>query len=108
MQSGSDGLGDAVETNIERSRAESGLAIGEVIIPHAPEPRVEAELGDPRPRDLETLRPFRERTCIARSEMLDMLQNQARALHMALNQRRCQQHAAGKDIALDEVGVAAI
>src|SRR5579864_1445267 len=107
-QPGSSGLGNAVETNIERSCAEPGLAISEIILPHATEPRIEAEFGDPGPRDLKTLRPFGERAGIARSEMLDMLQNQPRALHMALDQRRCQQHAAGKDIALDKVRVAAV
>ncbi len=40
---------DAVVGDVDDPGAEAGLAIGEVVVPHAPEPLVEAERADLRP-----------------------------------------------------------
>ena len=77
-------------------------------MPHAPEARVEAQVADPRPRGIETLPPCRERARVVVTAAIRFADAQTGLRERLLQCRIARQHAAGKYVLLDEIGLAAI
>ena len=88
---------------------EAGSAVCKVVTPHPDESLVEAEFPHARNRSLEARSPLLESLRIARAEVDRITYDaQAVALGGGAEARGARQHASGEDVALDEVGPAAV
>src|SRR5580700_10501290 len=96
------------KADVHGGGAEADLAIGQIILPHAPETVVESEFLDARPGVQESVAPFAQCPGIAVAEHLVMHKLEAGARRFPRNDRRGRQHAAGKDVTLDEVRTLAV
>src|SRR5689334_1054857 len=94
--------------DVDIARQESGFAVGEIVLPQPPEPVVEAKRNQVRPRFAEIISPGRERLGIILSK--DVLANDRHTKGLAelLQHLRRGQHAAGENVALDEIHVAPV
>src|SRR5260370_37320200 len=94
--------------HVDISRQESGLAIGEVVFPQPPEPVVESEWHQVRPGRAEIISPGRERLGIILPENALANDGNAEPLAERFQHLRRGQHAAGKNITLDQINLPAI
>src|SRR5262249_45117647 len=93
---------------VDVPRQESGLAIGEIVLPQPPESIVEAELGQARPGRAEIVSPGRKLLGIFLPEDAPADVGVTESLAKSFEDLGRRQHAAGEDVALDEVDFAAI
>src|SRR5690348_17012155 len=94
--------------DVDIPRQESGLAVGEIVLPQAPEPVVEAKRHQVRPRLAEIISPCRERLGIILSKDAFANDRHAKGLAELLEHLRRRQHAARENVALDEIHVAPV
>jgi hypothetical protein len=91
------------EIHVNRAEPKSNFAIGEVVLPHSPEPLVEAERLDLRLRVDKPVSPLAKGPGITVAKRVLVGKLQADTSRLPLDVRQCRQHAARKDTALDEV-----
>src|SRR6185437_12836730 len=94
-----------VDADVDGALGKARLAIAEIINPLAAEVLVIAERGDDVPALEEALTPEFQRLGVGEAEVLYLLEDQPDAFALLLHCRLGHQHAAGEDIALDEVRV---
>src|SRR5438128_2628361 len=102
------GFGEHHLTYIDVSRQESGFAIGEVVFPQPPESVVKAGWHQMRPGGAEIASPDRQRLGIILPENAFADDGNTEPLAQRFEDLRRGQHAAGENVALDEVDLAAI
>ncbi len=91
------------QVDVNSADRKSDFAIGQIIFPHALEAQIEAQGLDVRPRLQEAPAPFGQCSRIARAERFMRHQAQSGARRLAADDVHRRQHAAGEDVALNEV-----
>src|SRR5581483_11946805 len=94
--------------DIDGVRAKAAFTVGEIHLPHAPEAIVEAETLNRRPGREEPVAPLGQSRSVAVPEHHRVLDAQLSAIELGFESLDRWQHAAGKDVALDEVGALSI
>src|SRR3569832_215086 len=102
------GLGEHDLADVDISRQKSSLTVGEIIFPQSPEAVVETERDEVRPCGAEVISPGRERLGIILPENALANDGDAKTLTKQFENLRRRQHAAGKNVTLNEVDVAAV
>ena len=94
--------------DVDHAGAEAALAIGQIQLPHTLEPGIETTGGKLRPGLLETLPPFGKRSRIVLTEAGLVNKLQAGVGDRLFQLRHRWQHAARKNVTLDEIRFAPI
>src|SRR6185312_14529774 len=94
--------------DVDGMGAEAAFAIGEIHLPHTPETFVEAEVFNGRPGSEETLAPFVQGGGVTVAEHHCIIEAQLGALELRFEPLDRGQHAAGEDVALNEVDALAV
>ena len=81
-------MGQPIQADIDRASAETAFAIAEVIVPQAPERRIEAERFDLIPVFMEAATPLDQRAGIAVAKGFDRFQTQPGAARFFLERAR--------------------
>src|ERR1700716_2416327 len=102
------GFGDRYLTHVDVSRQESSFAISEVVFPQPAETVIEARRHQMRPGRAEIASPDRERLGIILPENAFADDGNAEPLAQRFQHLRRGQHAAGKNVALDEIDFASV
>src|SRR5258706_5630193 len=100
------GEGDLAD--VDAAEGEAGLAVAEVVAPQAAEAPVEAERRDLRPHRLEAVAPCSHGAHIVDAEAVIREPAQAGARDLAAQVAGGRQHAAGEELALDDVAAVSI